>query len=80
MTLPTATAHTHARQTDIQLTLSWPEAERLRVTLPWLLHALVERSTTPPKQRDRRRKAHAALENLLSALSRQLQAAEEGPG
>jgi hypothetical protein len=34
----------------------------------------------PPKQRDRRRKAHAALENLLSALSRQLQAAEEGPG
>jgi hypothetical protein len=53
----------------IQLTLSWPEAEHLRVALPWLLRALDDRPTLSPRQRERRREAHTALECLLSALS-----------
>jgi hypothetical protein len=77
MTLLTTSEKTDTQHTDIQLTLSWPEAERLRITLPWLLRALADRPTTAPQQRERRHKAHAALEHLLSALSRQLQEAEE---
>jgi hypothetical protein len=65
-----------ARDTHIQLTLTWPEAERLRITLPWLLRALADRPTLPPRQRERRRKAHAALEHLLSGVSSQLHQAD----
>jgi hypothetical protein len=77
MTLLTTSENTNTRHTDIQLTLSLQEAERLRITLPWLLHALADRPTTAPQQRERRHKAHAALEHLLSALSNQLQQVEE---
>jgi hypothetical protein len=56
----------------IQLTLTWPEAERLRITLPWLLRALDDRATVSPRLRERRRKAHGALEHLLNAVSSQL--------
>ena len=66
----------NAQHTYVQLTLNWSEAERLRVTLPWMLHALADRPTTPPHQRERRRKAHAALERLLTVLSSQLQQAD----
>ena len=65
-----------AQHTDVQLTLSGSEAERLRVTLPWMLHALADRPTTPPHQHERRRTAHAALERLLTVLSSQLQQAD----
>jgi hypothetical protein len=80
MSLVTTSDNTDAQHTDIQLILSWPEAERLRVTLPWLLRALADRPTAPPQQRERRRKAHTALEGLLTALSSQLQRAKEGAG
>lgn len=73
--VPTA-EQSDAQQRPIQLTLSWPEAERLRLTLPWLLHALADRPTATPQQRERRRTAHAALESLLSAVRSQLQVAE----
>lgn len=63
---------TDVRDPLIQLTLTWPEAERLRITLPWLLRALDDRATLPPRHRERRRKAHAALEHLLTAVSSQL--------
>ena len=77
MTLLTTSENINTLHTDIQLTLSLPEAERLRITLPWLLHALADRPTTAPQQRERRHKAHAALEYLLSALSSHLQQVEE---
>lgn len=73
----TASEHTDARPTAVQFTLSWAEAEQLRVMLPWLLRALAERPTTPASQRERRRNASAALERLLTALSDQVQQAEE---
>lgn len=72
----TASEHTDA-PTAVQFTLSWAEAEQLRVMLPWLLRALAERPTTPASQRERRRNASAALERLLTALSGQVQQAEE---
>ena len=77
MTLGTTSENTDAQQTDIQLSLSRPDAEQLRVTLPWLLHALADRPTAPPRQRERRRKAHTILERLQIILSSQLQPAEE---
>jgi hypothetical protein len=67
-----ASEQTDARDVRIQLTLTWPEAERLRITLPWLLRALEDRDTLPPRHRERRRKAHAALEHLLNSVSTQL--------
>jgi hypothetical protein len=70
--------HRDARDALVQLTLTWPEAERLRITLPWLLRALDDRATLPPRLRERRRKAHAALEHLLNAVSSQLR--EDEPG
>lgn len=76
MSLAPTSEPSEALQRHIQLTLSWPEADQLRVTLPWLLHALADRPTAPPQQRERRRKAHAALESLLSAVRSQLQLAE----
>ena len=69
--------HTDAPRTDVQLTLSGAEAEQLRTTLPWLLRALAERPTTPASQRERRRNASAALAGLLTALSGQVQQAEQ---
>jgi hypothetical protein len=68
--------HMDAPDTQIRLTLTWPEAERLRITLPWLLRALDDRATAPPRQRERRQKAHAALEHLLNAVSSQLRQAD----
>jgi hypothetical protein len=65
--------HTDAQSTQVQLTLTWPEAEHLRITLPWVLRALADRPTLSPRQLERRRKAHSALDHLLS----QLQQAEE---
>jgi hypothetical protein len=72
-----ASDDTGAQQSDVQLTLSESEAEQLRLTLPWLLRALADRPTATAVQRDRRRRAHAALERLLSALSNQLQPVEQ---
>ena len=75
MSVDSPAQQTDARDLLIQLTLTWPEAERLRITLPWLLHALEDRTTLPPRIRERRRKAHAALEHLLDAVSSQLREA-----
>lgn len=77
MTLETASDSTDAQRPDIELTLSWEEAERLRITLPWVLHALADRPTAPPPQRERRRKAYTILERLQTVLSGQLQRVEE---
>jgi hypothetical protein len=77
MTHVTASENTDAQHSDVQLTLSWQEAEHLRITLPWLLHALADRPTAPPPQRERRRKTHAILERLQIILSNQMQQAEQ---
>ena len=80
MTLVPTSENSDLQHSDIQLTLSRPQAEQLGVTLPWLLRALAERPTTPPQQRERRRKAYMSLEGLLSALSTQLQASAAPSG
>jgi hypothetical protein len=78
MNLVTAPDNSDAQQhTEIQLTLSWADAERLRTTVPWVLRALADRPTAPPRMRERRRKAYTALEGLLTALSDQLPTAEQ---
>ncbi len=77
MNLVTAPDNTDVQHTDIQLTLSWADAERLRMTVPWLLRALADRPTAPPRMRERRRKAYTALESVLSALSDQLPPVEQ---
>ena len=77
MTQVTTSERTDAPHVDVHLTLSWAEVQELRTTLPWLLRALAERPTTPASQRERRRNASAALERLMTALSRQVQQAEE---
>jgi hypothetical protein len=77
MSLVTASDNTDVQHTEIQLTLSWAEAERLRITVPWVLRALADRPTAPPRMRERRRKAYTALESLLTALSAQLRPAEQ---
>ena len=69
MNLVTAPDNTDVQHAEIQVTLSWADAERLRMTVPWVLRALADRPTTPPRMRERRRKAHTALESLLTALS-----------
>ena len=66
-------------QQNVQVTLSWPDAVRLRMTLPWLLRALEDRPTVSPRHRERRRTAHEALEPLLGALSGQLEQPEAEP-
>ena len=76
MTLVSTPENTNAQHSDVQLTLSWQEAEDLRLTLPRLLQALADRPTAPPRQRERRRKAHSILERLQVILSSQLQSAE----
>jgi hypothetical protein len=77
MNLVTAPDNTDVQRTEIQLTLSWADAERLRMTVPWVLRALADRPTTPPRMREQRRKAYTALESLLTALSAQLRPAEQ---
>ena len=77
MDLVTTPEETEAQHSEIQLTLSWADAERLRMTVPWVLHALAERPTTPPRVRERRRKAYTALQSLMTALSAQLRPAEQ---
>jgi len=77
MTHVTASENTDAQHADVQLTLSWEEAEHLRMTLPWLLQALADRPTAPPRQRERRRKTYTMLERLQSILSNQMQQAEQ---
>jgi len=77
MTLVTAPDNTEGQHPDLQLTLSWQEAEQLRITLPWLLQALADRPTAPPRQRERRRKTRTILERLQIILSSQLQQAEQ---
>ena len=77
MTQVTISEHADAPHADVHLTLSWSEVQELRTTLPWLLRALTERPTTPARQRERRRNASAALDRLLTALSSQVQQAEE---
>ena len=79
MNLVTAPDNSDAQHADIQLTLSWEDAERLRMTVPWVLRALADRPTAPPRMRERRRKAYTALEGLLTALSDELPPAEEMP-
>lgn len=78
MTLVTAPDNTEAQGPDVQLTLSWEEAEHLRVTLPWLLQALTDRPTAPQRVRERRRKTHTILERLQTVLTSQIQHAEQG--
>ena len=77
MTLVSTPENTNAQHSDVQLTLSWQEAEDLRLTLPRLLQALADRPTAPPRQRERRRKAHTILERLQVILSSQFQQAEQ---
>lgn len=76
MTLVSTPENTNAQHSDVQLTFSRQEAEDLRITLPRLLQALADRPTAPPRQRERRRKAHTILERLQVILSSQLQEAE----
>ena len=76
MTLVSTPENTNAQHSNVQLTLSWQEAEDLRITLPPLLQALANRPTAPPRQRDRRRKAHTILERLQVILSSQLRTRE----
>ena len=73
----TASEHTEAPPATMQLMLTWAEAGQLRTTLPWLLRALAERPTTPASQRERRRRASAALERLLTALGGEVQQTDE---
>ena len=77
MNLVTAPDNTDAQHTDIQLTLSWADAERLRMTVPWVLRALADRPEAPARMRERRRKAFTALESLLTALSAQLPSVDQ---
>ena len=69
----TTSGHGEAPNNAVHITLTWAEAERLRTLLPWLLRALAERPTTRVSLRDRRRKASAALDGLLSALTGEVQ-------
>ncbi len=62
---------------QVQITLTWPEAQRLQVVLPWLMQALADRPDATTRQQERRRKARTALESLSSALSSQLRPADE---
>ncbi|MBV9894629.1 MAG: hypothetical protein JO020_10700 [Chloroflexi bacterium] len=78
MTLANTSENTDTQHPDVQLTLSWIEAEHLRVTLPWMLQALADRPTAPERMRERRRKAHTILERLQTVLSGQLQQAQGG--
>ncbi|MBV8713679.1 MAG: hypothetical protein JOZ65_01305 [Chloroflexi bacterium] len=78
MTLANTSENTDTQHPDMQLTLSWIEAEHLRVTLPWMLQALADRPTAPERMRERRRKAHTILERLQTVLSGQLQQAQGG--
>jgi hypothetical protein len=71
MTHVTTSENTDAQHSDVQLTLSWDEAEHLRITLPWLLQALADRPTAPPRQRERRRRTRTILERLQIILSSQ---------
>ena len=80
MNLATTPDDADVQPTEVQLTLSWADAERLRTTVPWLLRALADRPTTPPRMRERRRKASTALESLLNALSAQPRPAEQSHG
>ena len=77
MTLLTSSENTDAPNTDIVLTLSRPDAERLRVMLPGLLRALADRPSATPRQRDWRRKVSAILERLQTVLASQFPEAEE---
>ena len=76
MNLVTAPDTTDVQHAEIQVTLSWADAERLRMTVPWVLRALADRPEAPARMRERRRKAYAALEGLLTALSEKLPPAE----
>jgi hypothetical protein len=58
---------------DIQLTLSLTEAQRLRAVLPGLLQALAERPTTPERHRARRQEAREALAQLSTLLATSLE-------
>jgi hypothetical protein len=77
MSQVTTSENTDAALGAVQLTLSSAEAQQLRITVPWLLRALADRPTTPARQLERRRKASAALEALMRALSSQTAPAEE---
>jgi len=77
MTLVTSSENTDAATTDVQLTLSRPEAERLRVILPSLLRALADRPTATPRQREWRRKVSEVLDSLQTALSSQFHSTAE---
>jgi hypothetical protein len=69
MNLVPAPDNSDVQHAEIQVTLSWADAERLRITVPWVLRALADRPEAPARMRERRRKAHTALESLLTALS-----------
>jgi hypothetical protein len=62
---------------QVQITLSWPEAQRLQVVLPWLMQALADRPGATARQLEKRRKARSALESLSSALFSQLRHVHE---
>jgi hypothetical protein len=78
MALVTPSDNTDTQHTDIQFTLSWSDAQRLRTTLPWLMQALADRPTLAARQRERRQQTRSALESLLSALSGQSQETQDG--
>jgi hypothetical protein len=77
MTHVTTSEDTDAQHSNVQLTLSWEEAEHLRIALPWLLQALADRPTAPPRHRERRRKTYAILERLQTILSSEPHEAEQ---
>ncbi len=51
MNLVTESENTDVQRTEVRLTLSWADAERLRMTVPWVLRALADRPTAPPRMR-----------------------------
>ena len=75
--ITTTAEHSEAPLATVQITLTWAEAEQLRTTLPWLLRALADRPTTRASLRERRGKASAALERLLTALTGLVQQTDE---
>ena len=69
--------NTDARDSDVHLTLSRSDAERLHVLLPGLLRALADRPTATPRQRELRRDVSTILERLQTGLASQFPKAEE---
>jgi hypothetical protein len=79
MTLVTSVENADTPNTDVHLTLTRPDAERLHQMLPGLLRALADRPTATPRQREWRRRVSTILEHLQVDLASQVQSAKPAP-